>query len=237
MIDLSESRILITGAAGGIGQAINLAVRECGATTIRWDVADAAGVSIVDVSVPSEVEAALTGLMAEDRFPNAVVNSAGVASRVDFLDITPDEWKRVLDINLNGAFYVSQIWARLSVRLGRGGSILNISSIAGEVCSPDTVHYACSKAGVTALTRGLAVALAQHSIRANAVAPGPIATELNRSTWSRREGLDRLLSRVLVRRLGQPKDVAGLAAFLLSPLASWITGSIFFIDGGILATR
>ncbi len=236
-IDLSGLSVLITGAAGGIGRGIADTVRQCGGTTIGWDVKPAPGVDVVDVTDRAAVAAALDRLAADGRVPDGLVNCAGVSSRIPFLELDEAEWWRVVDINLTATFRVSQLWARHRVGFGKGGAIVNLSSITARVASPQGVHYAATKGGVDALTRGMAVALGPHGIRVNALGPGPIATDMTRARWSTEAGRQELLERVLVGRLGTPDDLAGLAAWLLSPLASWTTGTTFFLDGGILATR
>jgi NAD(P)-dependent dehydrogenase (short-subunit alcohol dehydrogenase family) len=184
------------------------------------------------VSRKAEVDAALAATQQALGPVNALVNNAGIFKAADFLDITEADWDAVIGVNLKGSFLVAQAVARVMKAHG-GGAIVNMSSVNGMLAIPSIASYNASKGGVDQLTRVMALALADHGIRVNAVGPGTIATELARAAvLGSDEAKARILSRTPLRRLGEPAEVADAVAFLLSDAASYITGEIVYVDGG-----
>src|SRR5262249_50019859 len=169
---------------------------------------------------------------------DVLVNNAGIVHGADFLDLAETDFDRVLRVNLKGAFLVGQLAARKmveQVKAGRkAGAIVNMASINATVTIANQVPYAVSKGGLLQLTRTMALALAPHGIRVNAIGPGSIMTEMLAAVATDIEAKRRLLSRTPLGRLGAPEEVAAVAAFLASDDASYITGEIIYVDGGRL---
>jgi len=241
---------IITGAAQGIGAACAQRLARDGADVALWDVDDARGQALAqslvaggaralyrhcNVANKAEVDAALAATLAAFGGVQALVNNAGIFRAADFLDIGEADWDAVIGVNLKGAFLVGQAVARHMAGHG-GGAIVHMSSVNATLAIPSIASYNASKGGVNQLTRVMALALADHGIRVNAVAPGTIATELARAAvLTSEEASARILSRTPLRRLGEPEEVAEAVAFLLSDAASYITGEIVVIDGGRMA--
>ena len=162
-----------------------------------------------------------------------LVNNAGIFRAADFLEVSEADFDAVLRVNLKGSFLVGQAVARAMAASGSGGAIVNMSSVNGVLAIPNIASYNVSKGGVNQLTRVMALALADHGIRVNAVAPGTIATELAaRAVLTSEEARARILSRTPMLRLGEPAEVADVVAWLASDAASYVTGEIVTVDGG-----
>jgi NAD(P)-dependent dehydrogenase (short-subunit alcohol dehydrogenase family) len=187
------------------------------------------------VSRKADVDAALAATSAAFGPVNALVNNAGIFKAAAFLEVTEEDWDAVLDVNLKGAFLAGQAVARAMARHG-GGAIVNMSSVNGVTAIPEIASYNASKGGIDQLTRAMALALAADGVRVNAVAPGTIATELaRRAVLGSDEARRRILSRTPLGRLGEPGEIADVCAFLLSSAASYMTGTVVYVDGGRLA--
>jgi len=164
------------------------------------------------------------------------VSNAGVVHAADFLDLEEADFDRVLAVNLKGMFLAGQAAARQMVKQGGGGAIVNMSSVNAVLAIPNQVPYVVSKGGVNQLTRVMAVALAPHGIRVNAIGPGTILTELARTAvLGNKEAERKILSRTPLGRMGEPEEVASVAAFLASDDASYLTGQVIYPDGGRMA--
>ncbi len=244
MRGLQDKRVLITGGAGGIGTAMAARFLEEGARVVVLDHDDAAlerierklpalSASIrADVSDAADVARAfgeLDGLMGG---LDVLINNAGISIRHRFMDISPQEWRQVMDVNLNGVFYVAQQAARRMLA-GDGGVIVNMGSTNGLMGYHYYADYNASKAGVIELSRSMALELAP-TVRVNAVCPGYILTPMQEAEYTP-EMLHACERKLPLGRLGRPEDVAALFAFLASDDANFITGQCFVIDGGEIA--
>jgi len=244
MRGLAEKRVLITGGAGGIGAATAARFLEEGSRVVVLDrdpealarlasqMPALSGTIGADVSDADNIARAFEEL--DDLFGglDILINNAGISIRHSFLDITPRDWQEVIDVNLNGAFFVAQQATRLMLK-GSGGVILNMGSTNGLMGYPYYADYNASKAGVIELTRTMALELGP-SVRVNAICPGFILTPMQAAEYT--EEMQRAFaSKLPLDRLGRPEDVAALFAFLASDDAAFITGQCFVIDGGELA--
>jgi len=246
---LQGKTAIITGAASGIGRAVALKFAAEGAGVVAADIdGDAAndvaveiqkndGTAIglrADITKRSDTVAMAKAVM--DRFGkiDTLVNNAGSRIIKPFLEHTEDDWFRMLDVNLTGHFLCCQ--AVLPHMLSAGyGRIVNMASIAGTVGRPNRVGYVAAKGGLLAMTRALAADMAGKNITVNALAPGMIASPFNSSFKEDSEYGDNWNDENLVRRWGEPEDVAGIAAFLASDEAAFITGETINVDGGSIA--
>jgi len=221
------AKVVIADVDELAGQAAAAALGE-GCRFVRTDVGDAGDAGrLID-----EACAAFSGVL------DIAVNNAGIIHTADFLDIAEADFDRVLRVNLKGAFLVGQAAARRMVQQVKEGKppgvIINMSSINAVVAIPNQVPYCVSKGGLDQLTKVMALSLAPHGIRVNAIGPGSIMTEILQSIATDREAKRRLLSRTPLGRVGEPGEVAAVAAFLASDDASYITGQTIYPDGGRL---
>ena len=241
MRGLGGKRVVITGGASGIGAATAHRFLEEGARTSILDRDEEAGrkmaeelpgltsTLVCDVSNLEEVRAAFAEAKEAMGGVDVVINNAGISIRHAFLDITTEEWDRVLAVNLTGIFYVAQTAARHMVD-GEGGVILNTASTSGSFGYPNYADYNASKAGVIALTRSMALELAPK-VRVNAVAPGYVLTPMQQAEYSEEE-LQAVNQKIPLGRHAKPEEIAALFAFLASDDAAFITGHVYTMDGG-----
>jgi NAD(P)-dependent dehydrogenase (short-subunit alcohol dehydrogenase family) len=246
MPELGSPRVLVTGAASGIGLAITRKLIATGSTVLMSD-RDAAGLERARTELDASPQATLLlpgdltddqviGEVAEKAGPlTGLVNCAGIYPVTPLPDLSGSEWDRVIDLNLRAPFLLSQAVAKRMIAGQRRGAIVNISSTASILARPGIAHYGTSKAGLNQLTRVLAVELAPHGIRVNAILPGVIATDTVAATLSTpaaRAEMEVKQARIPMGRLGQPAEIAEFAAFLLSDAASYATGGLYVVDGG-----
>lgn len=187
----------------------------------------------VDLSVVSEVKRLIAEALQRFGKLDVLVNNAGVEFNVPFWNVTEDEYDRVLDVNLKGAFFATQAMVQHLMETKRPGKVINISSVHEELPFPNLATYCASKGGLRMLTRDLAVELGRFGITINAIAPGAIETAINTKLLNDPVKLPALLQQIPLGRLGQPDDIAGVAAFLASVDADYVTGSTYFVDGGL----
>jgi 2-deoxy-D-gluconate 3-dehydrogenase len=234
----------VTGAAGGLGQAISAAFAGQGAAvaladlpsrsadldTLAEQLPRAIGVRL-DVRQTETIRAAVQETVDRLGSLDAVVCNAGLNVRKPSLEVTPDDWDTVLDVNLRGVFFTAQAAAAQMVRQGRGGKIVCIASIMGLV-GGSTAAYAASKAGVVNLTRTLAIEWAKHNIQVNSVAPTYVRTPLTEEIFRDQAFLQNVLSRTPNGKLATPQSIADAVTFLASRRADMITGATLPVDGG-----
>lgn len=251
MFDLTNKVVLVTGAAKGMGKAHSLALAKAGAKVILTDIdfqeVQKSAQEIIDLGLEArtykldvtnkiEIDQVFDQVFEVYKRLDILINNAGILLSKPFLEITQEEWDKVLNINLKGQFLCAQKAAFL-MKQNNWGRIINISSIAsGEigVGLALSAHYAASKGGVKALTETLALELAQYNITVNAIAPGAIETDMTKNL--NEEVGKNLLNSIPLKRFGKPEEVANLAVFLASEEASYLTGSTIYIDGGLLAS-
>ncbi len=237
---------LVTGGAQGIGLACARALAEDGARIILADIKadtvveaarelgdDAVGL-VVDMGQPEQVDALFDRIEAEIGPVSILVNNAGIAIADEFLDMSLEDFRKVIDINLISVFQATQRAARTMVAKGIKGAIVNMSSVNAVVAIPKIPGYCASKGGVMQLTKSAALALAPHGIRVNAVGPGSIDTEMMAGVNASPAALETALSRTPLRRIGTPREIGDTVAFLASNKASYITGETIYVDGGRL---
>lgn len=250
-----ENRVaLVTGAAQGIGRGCADRLARDGAAVLLADI-DAergkqaaeeiarshdaggrVGFVVCDTGDGEQVRAAVDRAVGEFGGLDICVANAAIVHAADFLELEEDDFDRVLRVNLKGVFLTGQAAARAMVADGRAGAIVNMSSINAQVALPNQVPYCVAKGGIQQLTRVMALSLAPHGIRVNAVGPGSIATDMLRTVLSSDpDARAKVLSRTPMGRLGEVEEIAAVTAFLASDDASYVTGHTLYADGGRLA--
>jgi glucose 1-dehydrogenase len=246
---LQGKTAVITGSGRGIGRAIAVRLASEGAeiaindlnvqgeacqTLSQVEATGRRGVLIqADISRTDEARRLIDEAVREFGPLDILVNNAGIEKRAPFVEVTEADYDAVLGVNLKGAFFVTQAFVRHLLAARRPGRVINISSVHEEMPFPGFSTYCASKGGMQLLTRDLAVELGPHGITVNGIAPGAIATEINRALLDDRPRVERLLKQIPLGRMGKPEDVAALAAFLASPDADYVTGSTYYVDGGL----
>ncbi len=245
-LGLQGKVVVITGAAQGIGAACARRFAREGAHVVMADVNDEAGQALADelqatyvhcdVAQKSQIDALIEKTLALHSCVDVLVNNAGIFKAAPFLDVSEDDFDAVIRVNLKGSFLMAQAAARAMVERKTQGSIINMSSVNAVLAIASIASYNMSKGGINQLTRVAALALADHGIRVNAVAPGTIATELaQKAVLTDDAAKARVMSRTPMRRLGEPYEIAEVVAWLASDASSYITGEIVTVDGGRMA--
>lgn len=240
---------IITGAAQGIGLACGQRFARDGARVVLADINDEKGEAAAeairagggeatylhcDVGDKAQVEALVRDTVSRYGRLDVMISNAAILHIADILDLEEEDYDRVVRVNLKGFFLSGQAAARQMVTQGDGGSIINMSSIQAVITLPNILTYSICKGGVRSLTVSMALALADKGVRVNAIGPGSIATDMVKQLMVDDAARRKLLSRTPLGRLGEPSEVASVAAFLASDEASYITGETIYVDGGRL---
>jgi glucose 1-dehydrogenase len=249
---LSGKKVLVTGAGQGIGQAIAVRFAEEGADVAidyprDQDRAGAESTSgsieklgrrapliLGDVSKPADAQRMVTASVEALGGLDILVNNAGIERHAPFLDVTEEDYAAVVAVNLNGPFFATQAFARHRRDVKQPGKVINISSVHEELPFPNFTAYCMAKGGLKMMMRNLAIELATMGITVNNIAPGAIETPINHKLLNDPKLLNPLLANIPLGRLGKTADVAGVAAFLASADADYITGATIIVDGGLL---
>jgi L-rhamnose 1-dehydrogenase len=253
---LENKVVIVTGGSRGIGRAIALESARHGAKVVinYWasndssygsdqaiaavlkEIAASGGDAIAepgDIADPATAQRVVDAAVNTFGHVDVLASNAGICAFHAFLDLPVDVFRRTMEVNLHGAFYVTQAAARQMKEQGKGGAIIATSSISALVGGGLQTHYTPTKAGVHSLMQSCAIALGPYGIRCNSVMPGTIATDLNKEDLSSPEKLTYMKKRIPLGRLGEPVDVAHAVVFLASDMARYITGAALLVDGGL----
>lgn len=242
---------IITGAATGIGDGIaNVFAKEGAAVVIDYvhgqdsdanaaveKIKNAGGKAAAieaDITNPDQVQALIDGAVQAFGKLDIFVNNAGIEKKVPFVDVPLDLWNKVIAVNLTGPFLCAQAAAKQMIKQGGSGRIINISSVHEDLPMPTNLPYCASKGGLRMLMRTACVELAEHNITVNNIGPGAVDTPMDANLKAQPKVFEQLLDEIPLHRMGKPEEIGHMAAYLASDEAAYVTGSTFFIDGGML---
>ena len=247
---LSGKVVIVTGGNSGMGKAIVTTLAELGARVVidyrshpeatqglEEQIGNFGGCSYgvqADVSKLDDLQRLIDATVERFGRLDVIVNNAGIETRTSILDTTPEDFDKVLDVNLRGVFFATQFAAKQFIAQGGGGRVINISSVHEDWPMPNNIPYCCAKGGVRMLTRTAALELAAHGINVVNVGPGAVATPINTATMNDPELMAKLNAAIPLGRMAQPEEIASVVAFLASDAASYITATTLFADGGIM---
>lgn len=245
---LKDKVVLITGGSRGIGAAVAVEMAKQGADVAINSHSGGAAVDAViaaveahgrrciwvegDVALPETATAFVNAAVDAFGKVDVFVSNAGICPFHAFLDMPAETLKRTMEVNLHGAYFMTQAAANQMVKQGHGGAIVAISSISALVGGEFQTHYTPTKAGVHSLMQSCAIALGRHGIRCNSVLPGTILTDINKDDLADPRKREYMEGRIPLGRLGQPEDIGGAVAFLASDMAAYVTGAALLVDGG-----
>ena len=249
VFDLNGQTALVTGGSRGIGRAISRMLAEAGADVclvsrdihackdIAEEIAERTGRRVAsfqcDVSIPQSIELAIQGTIEKFGKIDVLINNAGIIVPKPLDQLTLEDFQKVFQTNVFGAFLVARSVVAQDMKPRRAGKIINIGSIAADFPRAELGAYGSSKAALHTLTKAMAIEGAPHNITVNAIAPGPVKTDLNASIWQRPELFKSFVERVPMGRWSEPDEIGALAVYLASDAAKFMTGSIVKIDGGL----
>lgn len=253
LMSVKDKTVIVTGAASGIGRACATRFAADGAKVVLADINEDRGEAVAEELVEAGHDARFVGCDVAERLDvrnlmamvleayggvDVLINSAAVLDSAPFLDLAEADLEKVLRVNIKGTFLVSQAVAKQMVeQIGEGkpaGTIIHLSSVNAVFALPDHIAYTISKGGISQLNKAMALSLAPHGIRVNAIGPGSIMTPMLEEVASNKEISNKILSRTPLLRFGEPSEIAAIAAFLASDEASYITGTTIYADGGRL---
>lgn len=245
---LKDKVVLVTGGSRGIGAAVGVEMARQGAdVAINSHSGGEAAAEVIaaveahgrrcisvegDVALPETAAAFVNAAVEAFGKVDVFVSNAGICPFHAFLDMPAETLKRTMEVNLHGAYFMTQAAANQMVRQGNGGAIVAISSISALVGGEFQTHYTPTKAGVHSLMQSCAIALGKHGIRCNSVLPGTILTDINKDDLADPAKREYMEGRIPLGRLGQPEDIGGAVAFLASDMAAYVTGAALLVDGG-----
>ncbi|GCE30469.1 glucose-1-dehydrogenase [Dictyobacter alpinus] len=250
MGQLDQKVAIVTGSDSGIGRGIALAFAAEGATVVinyahakdkaeevRQSIEKMNGKALViqaDVSKYDQINGLIQQTVEQFNRLDIMVNNAGMEIHSPFMDVTEEQFDRVLGVDLKGTFFGAQAAAREMVKRKIAGRIINISSVHEDLPMPENVPYCCAKGGVRMLMRTICLELAPHNITVNNIGPGAIDTPIDADVKADPKKYQALLDEIPLHRMGQPEEIGKLALYLASDAAAYVTGSTFFIDGGLM---
>ena len=246
---LTDKIVLVTGSSQGIGRTIAVRFAQEGADVVinynrtpggaqealaEVEAAGRRGLVVqADLAKTADVKRLVATAIEHFGRLDVLVNNAGIETHAPFWEVTEEDYDRVLNVNLKGVFFATQAMVQHLKRTNRPGKIINVSSVHEELPFPNFAAYCASKGGLKMLTRNLAVELGPLGITINSIAPGAIETPINTKLLNDPKKLNALLAQIPLSRLGKPYDVAGIAVFLASSDADYVTGSTYYVDGGL----